>query len=136
MTVLPLPPPLQRWVEAAARSFLQPPGAPRIDFARPAGEEALIPADSVSWRVFKNPVALFAGGVAAVVLELAEPCVRAGVWEHGSFRADPVLRLRRTGLAAMVTVYGPRGAAEGMIAAVNRAHAAVAGLTPAGLPYR
>ncbi len=136
MTALVLPPPLQRWVEGAARSFLQPPGAPRVDFARPAGEEALVPAASVSWRVFKNPVALFAGGVAAVLLELAEPRVRAGVWEHSSFRADPVRRLQRTGLAAMATVYGPRGAAEGMIAAVNRAHAAVAGTTPAGLPYR
>jgi uncharacterized protein (DUF2236 family) len=136
MTALVVPPPLQRWVEAAARSFLQPPGAPLIDFARPAGEEALIPTDSVSWRVFKNPVAIFAGGVGAVVLELAEPRVRAGVWEHSAFRADPVRRLQRTGLAAMATVYGPRGAAERMIAAVNRAHAAVAGITPAGLPYR
>src|SRR3712207_986408 len=125
MPVLLLPPPLQRWVEAAARSFLQPPGAPRVDFARPAGEEALLPPASDSWRGFKNPLALFAGGVAAVVLELAEPRVRAGVWEHGAFRADPVPRLRRTGLAAMVTVYGPRGAAEAMIAAVNRSHAAV-----------
>ena len=136
MPALVLPWPLQRWIEAAARSFLQPPGAPRVDFARPAGEEALVPAASVSWRVFKNPVALFAGGVAAVLLELAEPRVRAGVWGHSAFRADPVRRLRSTGLAAMVTVYGPRGAAERMIAAVNRAHAAVAGTTPAGLPYR
>jgi uncharacterized protein (DUF2236 family) len=136
MTALVLPPPLQRWIEGAARSFLQPPGAPPVDFARPSDEEALVPAASVSWRVFKNPVALFAGGVAAVLLELAEPRVRAGVWEHSSFRADPVRRLRSTGLAAMATVYGPRSVAERMIAAVNRAHAAVAGLTPAGLPYR
>ena len=63
-----LPAPLQRWVEGTARSFLQPPDAPRVDFARPAGEEALIPASSVSWRVFKKPVALFAGDVAAVLL--------------------------------------------------------------------
>ncbi len=136
MTALVLPPLLQHWVEGAARSFLRPPGAPRIDFARPAGEEALVPAASVSWRVFKNPVALFAGGVAAVLLELAEPRVRAGVWEHSAFRADPVRRLQRTGLAALATVYAPRSVAERMIAAVNRAHAEVAGITPAGLPYR
>lgn len=136
MSALILPTPLQSWVEAAARSFLQSPGAPRIDFAQPTGEVALISADSVSWHIFKNPAAVFTGGVTAVLLELAEPRVRAGVWEHTAFRADPVRRLRSTGLAAMVTVYGPRSAAEGMIAAVNRAHTAIAGYTPTGLPYR
>jgi uncharacterized protein (DUF2236 family) len=55
--------------------------------ALPAGEPALAAPDSVSWRVFKNPVSLFVGGVTAVILELAEPRVRTGVWEHSSFRA-------------------------------------------------
>ena len=47
--------------------------------------------------VFKNPVTMFIGGVAAVILELAEPRVRTGVWEHSRFSRDPVGRLRRTG---------------------------------------
>ena len=64
--------------------------------------------DSVSWRVFKNPISLFIGGVAAVIMELAGPRVRTGVWEHTTFRVDPIRRLRRTGLAAMVTIYGAR----------------------------
>jgi hypothetical protein len=42
------------------------------DFLRPAGEAALVSPDSVSWRVFKNPLSLFIGGVAAVIMELAE----------------------------------------------------------------
>lgn len=130
-----LPPPLQRWVEATAAALLHPPGGPAIDFAQPLGEPALVPPDSLSWRIFKNPVALFTGGVAAVVLELAEPRVRTGVWEHTTFRTDPLGRLQRTGLAAMVTVYGPRGVAERMIAGVSRAHGAVRGTTPGGLPY-
>jgi uncharacterized protein (DUF2236 family) len=92
--------------------------------------------DSVSWRVFKNPVVLFVGGVAAVVLELAEPRVRTGVWEHTSFREQPLERLRRTALATVMTVYGPRRRAEAMIAGVNRLHARVGGLTPEGEPYR
>ncbi|MGC1387397.1 MAG: oxygenase MpaB family protein [Steroidobacteraceae bacterium] len=95
----------------------------------------MAPPDSVSWRIFKNPIALFAGGVAAVVLELAEPAVRAGVWEHSSFRKDPLGRLRRTAMAAMVTVYGARSIAEPMIAAVVRKHANVVGMTPAGAAY-
>jgi uncharacterized protein (DUF2236 family) len=59
------------------------------DFTRPAREPALVPADSVSWQIFKNPLALFVGGVAAVILELADPAVRTGVWEHTDFRRDP-----------------------------------------------
>lgn len=107
-----------------------------VDFTRPAGEAALAAADSVSWRIFKNPVALFVGGVAAVILELAEPAVRTGVWEHTDFRRDLVRRLERTGLAAMVTVYGARNVAEKMIAHVVSLHRGVQGTTPAGEPYR
>ncbi len=83
----------------------------------------------------KNPVALFVGGTAAVILELAEPAVRAGVWEHSSFRKDPLNRLKRTGLAAMISVYGARSVAEPMIARVVRMHATVQGTTTAGIPY-
>ncbi|MDB5460724.1 MAG: hypothetical protein JWO72_2465, partial [Caulobacteraceae bacterium] len=101
----------------------------------PPGEEALAPPDSVSWGIYKNPVSVFICGVAAVILELAEPGVRTGVWEHSTFRTDPVLRMRRTGMAAMVTVYGPRSAAEQMIAGVVRAHDRVAGQTPTGRAY-
>jgi uncharacterized protein (DUF2236 family) len=44
-------------------------------------------------------------------------------------------RLRRTGFAAMVTIYGARGMAEGMIARVRRMHDRVAGTTPSGAAY-
>lgn len=90
---------------------------------------------SVSWQIFKNPVAVFVGGVAAVILELAEPRVRTGVWEYTGFRHDPVRRVRRTGLAAMVTVYGPMSVAQTMIAGVREMHARVRGQTPSGEPY-
>jgi uncharacterized protein (DUF2236 family) len=133
---LPLPPPVQRRIDAAARELLQPKGRPCVDFTQPHGEEALVAPDSVSWRVFKNPVSLFIGGVAAVILELAEPRVRTGVWAHSSFRTDPVRRLQRTGLAAMVTVYGPRSTAEATIAGVVRMHDKVTGKTPSGEAYR
>lgn len=106
-----------------------------VDFASPPGAPALAAPDSVSWRIFKNPVALFIGGVAAVLLELAEPRVRAGVWDHTSFRTDPVTRLRRTGLAAMVTVYAPRETAEAMIAGINRRHTRVTGTADDGAAY-
>ena len=127
---------LQRRLETASIDFLQSRETHRIEFSRPLGEEALVPPDSVSWRIFKNPISLFIGGVAAVILELAEPSVRSGVWEHSTFRSDPLSRLRRTGLAAMVTVYGARSIAEPMIARIVRMHSHVAGETPGGAAYR
>jgi uncharacterized protein (DUF2236 family) len=133
---LALPAMLQRHLDSAADRLLQPEGRPAFDFTEPAGEEALVPPDSISWRIFKNPVSLFIGGVAAVILELADPAVRTGVWEHSSFRRDPVRRLQRTGLAAMITVYGARSKAEAMIAGVARMHDRVRGETPSGEAYR
>lgn len=113
-----------------------PPGMPVVDFSAPAGAAALLAPDSVTWRVMKNPVALMVGGIAGVILELAEPRVRTGVWEHTAFRRDPAGRIRRTGYAAMVTVYGPADAARTLIAGVSRRHAMIGGATPAGAPYR
>jgi uncharacterized protein (DUF2236 family) len=134
-SVIRLPRSLQHRLEAAASAFMNLQHGRSIDFTRPPGEEALLPSDSVSWRVCKNPLALFIGGVAAVVLELAEPAVRAGVWEHSSFRKNPVGRLQRTGLAAMATVYGARSVSEPMIAGVVRMHGRVTGETAAGVAY-
>jgi uncharacterized protein (DUF2236 family) len=131
---LSLPLGLQGLVERTAQSYLEAGGS--VDFSSPAGEPALAGPDSVCWQVFRNPVSLFIGGVAAVILELAEPRVREGVWTHSSFRDAPVERLRRTGLAAMVTVYGPRSVAEAMIARIVRVHDGVNGTTPEGLTYR
>lgn len=133
---LPLPSIVRRRIDSAARTLMQPDGHPAYDFTRPEGEAALVPSNSLSWRIFKNPVAVFIGGAAAVVLELAEPAVRTGVWGHSSFRTDPVDRLQRTGRAAMVTVYGARSLAEAMIARVVRLHDRITGETPAGEAYR
>jgi uncharacterized protein (DUF2236 family) len=117
-------------------AYFTAPGMPRVDFTTPAGAAALLPPDSITWRVMKNPVALFVGGVAAVILELAEPRVRTGVWEHTTFRTDPVTRMKRTGLAAMVAVYAPEATARRMIENVVRAHERIEGVTPAGVAYR
>jgi uncharacterized protein (DUF2236 family) len=111
-------------------------GMPVVDFSKPEGESALAASDSVSWRVFRNPVSLYIGGITAVLMELAEPRVRTGVWDHTTFRTDPLRRMRRTGMAAMVTVYGARRISEPMIAGVSRMHSRIQGLTPSGMPYR
>lgn len=130
-----LPLGMQSVLERSVRTYLQS-GDGGPDFSQPPGEPALAAPDSVCWQVFRNPVALFVGGVAAVILEFAEPRVREGVWKHSRFRTDPLGRLRGTGIAAMMTVYGARSSAERMIAAVVRAHEGVTGTTPDGVRYR
>lgn len=131
----PYLPPMIPGLNALYRGYLYPEGSPPVSFTEPAGEPALVPADSVSWRVFSNPVPLFVGGVLAVILELALPGVRHGVWDHSTFRTEPRLRLQRTGLAAMVTVYGARSVALEMIGHINELHAKVRGVTDGGEPY-
>jgi uncharacterized protein (DUF2236 family) len=127
---------VQSGLEAAARALLEPSERSDVDFSRPTDEPALMSPQSVSWRVCKNPISLFIGGVTAVIMELAEPRVRTGVWEHTTFRENPILRLRKTGLAAMVTIYGPRSTAEAMIARVRRMHDLIEGVTQSGERYR
>lgn len=107
-----------------------------IDYRTPAGEPSLVPPGSPQWRVFKNPIALAVGGVAAVLLEFADARIRSGVWDHSTFKTDPIGRSQRTADAAMIGVYGPASAARRMIAGVNRMHARVAGETPQGEAYR
>jgi uncharacterized protein (DUF2236 family) len=106
------------------------------NFSQPVGEPAIVPADSVSWRVFSNPVSLYIGGIAAVLMELGEPRVRAGVWDNSNFRRNPGERMRRTGAAAMVTVFAARSEFEALAGQVNAVHARIAGETPEGQHYR
>lgn len=98
-----------------------------FDFKSAKGEAALYDPDSIAWQAYKNPVTVFIGGVSAVCLQLAEPRVRTGVWENSSFRENARGRIQRTGLAAMMTVYGPKDDAAKMIELVNRMHAKVTG---------
>lgn len=107
-----------------------------VDYRHPTGEPALLAPDSVQWRVFRNAIAMAVGGVAAVLLEFADARIRSGVWEHSVYPVDPIGRSRRTGIAAMVGVYGPESMARKVIAGVTRMHAKVAGRTPGGTAYQ
>lgn len=108
----------------------------KIDFASPKGEMALAHPSSVQWRVYKNPIALAIGGVAAVLLEFADARIRSGVWDHSTYKADPIGRSKRTGMAAMVGCYGPASAARRVIQGVTNMHARVGGETPNGEAYQ
>ncbi|WP_374655091.1 oxygenase MpaB family protein [Phenylobacterium sp.] len=130
-------------MSAADAAFDHPPAAPegaafrpaRIDYLSPAGDRGLYGPDSVAWRVHANPIALGVGGICAVILELAEPRVRTGVWEHSIFARQPLLRMQRTGEATMITTYGSTADALKRIAMVTRMHEKVAGTTPEGQAF-
>lgn len=121
--------------DVAPRPRLNLIGGGKVDYRQPAGDRGLFGPDSMAWRVHANPIALAIGGVAAVILELAEPRVRSGVWDHSSFRTDPLARMQRTGEATLITTYGPTRAAEARVAMVTRMHERVGGTTPEGHAY-
>jgi uncharacterized protein (DUF2236 family) len=125
----------RRELDEAVRRLSEPAGMPAISYEQPAGDPGLFGPDSLTWRVHRNGGTLFIGGVAAVLLELAEPRVRTGVWDHTDFRTDPVGRMQRTGMAAMVTTYGATRDVEAVTARVRRMHEHVRGTTPEGEPY-
>ena len=134
-SIIRLPRVVAQSLDAAALDFLNDGLSRRVDFSRPRGEPALVSPHSLSWRVFKNPVALWTGGIAAVIMELAHPSIRAAIWDQSSFRSNPLGRLRRTGMAAMMTVYGPRSISQSMIAGVVRMHARINGRDETGRNY-
>jgi uncharacterized protein (DUF2236 family) len=107
----------------------------KVNYREPVGDPGLFGPQSMAWRVHANPIALAIGGVAAVILELAEPRVRSGVWDHSVFKTDPLLRMQRTGEATLITTYGPTAAAEARVAMVTRMHQRVGGVTPEGQAY-
>ena len=117
------------------KALLEPPKGMQIDFTQPKGAKALAPENGISWEIFANPVALYIGGITAVILELTEPSIGSGVWDHSNFKTDPFARLQRTGYAAMVTVYAPRDIAKKMIAHVVKMHDHVRGININGEEY-
>ncbi|MEO1043326.1 MAG: oxygenase MpaB family protein [Pseudomonadota bacterium] len=104
-------------------------------FTGPTGEEALVPAGGLVSKIYSNPLTLYIGGITAVLMELAEPRVRHGVWDHSVFPTNPGLRLRRTALAAMVSIHAPRSVSLRMIEGINKRHDAVTGTTDCGRTY-
>lgn len=108
---------------------------PGIDFLHPEGDPGLLGPGSMGWKVSANPVVSAVGGIAAVILELSEKHVRAGVWDHSTFKTDPIKRMERTGMAAACVTYGPTKLAQTTFDRVTRMHERVTGTTHDGAPY-
>lgn len=108
----------------------------QMNFLEPAGDAGLSGPGSPAWKVFHNPLAIAAGGIAAVILELAEPAVRAGVWDHSTFKVDPIKRMQNTGNAAMAVTFGSTKLAQTTFDRVTRMHERVTGETHEGKAYK
>jgi uncharacterized protein (DUF2236 family) len=98
-------------------------------------DNALIPRDSVAWRVHGDVATMMVGGVSGLLLEMLHPAALAGVWDHSNFRKDMLGRLRRTARFMAMTTYADRSEAEAAIERVNCIHAKVAGTMPDGTDY-
>ncbi len=71
--------------------------------------------------------ALLAGGGVAILLQVADPTVAAGVAAHSDFVTRPLLRLRTTLSYVYAVVFGTAEQADAVRAMVDKAHEPVAG---------
>src|SRR3978361_2348269 len=94
-----------------------------------APKRALSPAA----RRYAADGALIAGGARAILLQVADPVVAAGVARHSDFAHRPVERLRNTLTFAYAVVLGTPDDAARVSAHVGRSHAPVNRATNAEL---
>lgn len=86
-------------------------------------------------RVHGAP-SMYAGGVAALLLQSLHPGAMAGVAGHSGFRGDPWGRLQRTSEYIATTSFGTAEHAERVVARIRGIHRRVSGTDHRGRPYR
>lgn len=89
---------------------------------------------SSAWRVHRD-VAMFVGGLRALLLQTLHPLAMAGVADHSDYRSDPWGRLHRTGEYIGATTYGSTDTAMSAIRRVAAIHRRVTGVAPDGRAY-
>jgi uncharacterized protein (DUF2236 family) len=77
---------------------------------------------------------LVAGGGRAILLQIANPAVGAGVAEHSDFTSRPLDRLHGTLAFCYAEVYGTESDKRAVARRVNAAHGPVTGAATAGAP--
>ena len=109
-------------------------GYPLEDTMSHEGDPGLFGPDSVSWRVIGDTSA-FIGGLRALLIQAAHAEVVAGVADHSRYREDPLGRLSRTSNYVTATCFGAMPEVEAAVAAVERAHRPVRGVSHRGQAY-
>lgn len=88
--------------------------------------ETLFRPDSVTWQINQEP-ALLLGGGRALLMQVANPGVAAGVAEHSDFRKRPLHRLLRTLELTLALTFGAREDAYAAARQINAVHQGVRG---------
>lgn len=87
-------------------------------------------------RRVHGDVAIFVGGLRALLLQSLHPLAMAAVAEHSDYRSDPWGRLQRTSAFLGMTTYGQAADAQRMVDHVRGVHRRVHGTAPDGREYR
>jgi uncharacterized protein (DUF2236 family) len=121
--------------KAVRRTLTRMFGPPPFDPDRDPGDPGLTGPDSASWQVIGEPAAI-AGGLRALLVQVAHPLAMAGVADHSAFREDPLGRLQRTSAYVTTTTFGSTSEALVVSQRVRAVHPRVHGVAPDGRHYR
>ncbi|TXS15114.1 DUF2236 domain-containing protein [Streptomyces sp. ms191] len=86
-------------------------------------------------RAVHGDASMFAGGLAALLVQSLHPLAMAAVSAHSGFRGDPWGRLQRTSTFLAVTTFGTAEDARHAVERVRAVHERVRGRTPDGRAY-
>jgi uncharacterized protein (DUF2236 family) len=89
-------------------------------------DDGRMPRVSLAVEQFSADGVLIVGGAVAILLQVADPAVAAGVARHSGFAERPVERLRNTLTFAYAVGFGTEDDAARVTRHVNRAHIPVA----------
>ena len=91
------------------------------------GHAGLYGPGSEAWRLNREAMLLLGAGPRALLLQIANPAVAAGVDEHSDFRTDPWARLAATLHSYLTIVYGSSSQARAEIRRLNALHRGIVG---------
>jgi uncharacterized protein (DUF2236 family) len=97
-------------------------------------QECMFGPETVTWKVNREG-ALFAGGPAALILQVSHPLVAAAVVRHSDYDVDPWGRLYRTLDTALKIGFGDPATSSAAAERLYRVHDRVRGSTPDGARY-
>lgn len=103
---------------------------------RPAvpAPDALFDRDSLSWATAGRWWSMF-GGQRALLLQVADPRIAAGVADHSDWESHPFARLLRTMDVMLALSFGGTEVREAAVLDLAAAHAPVSGTQPDGSAY-
>ena len=113
-------------------------GVMAVDLASaPRKNDGYFGPDSISWRIYQNPVVIGMAGLLGSVLAMLDPVGAAGVGQHSNYMSDPLGRVRRSNAYFITVVFGDTDMAEKAGRDLFRRHSHVNGVVPStGESYR